>query len=414
MGIDYKNFALICEDAVNEQVNRLIGSKVFDGETLRLQADCHAGKGCVVGTCLTYTDRIVPNIVGVDIGCRVSAIPLSIGVEELDLARLDDVIRRVVPAGNHIHDNEQAEFDYDRLVCWNNIKDGEDRFRRSIGTLGSGNHYIAVEVSDSGIPYLMVHTGSRNLGLRVANFYQRGAVLERDAELQDLFDKVDDIVSFIKTSPIIDNSYIEKFIRLRSVIDDESIDDELCYLEHKHTFIVGASMSDAFEAYLNDMNVVVEWSKLNHHTIIRNIADAYGNIIDDNTPMITSVHNYVDTEHHVIRKGAIAAYDGQLGIIPMNMRDGSLIVRGKGNDDYLCSAPHGAGRIMSRSQARREISLGDYEREMSDIYTTSVGVDTIDEAPGAYKPVESILPAIQDTVDVIERTHPIYNFKAGD
>ena len=257
------------------------------------------------------------------------------------------------------------------------------------------NHYIAIEGNDEN-KYFAIHCGSRNLGLRVANYYQELAIATRDARKKEIYDRYEQMIAEKREQGYFDA--IQQLIEIRKTeIAAEPIDD-LCYIE-------GQDMED----YLHDMDMLRKWSYLNHCTIASFIAMETGWMYPDG---ISSIHNYVDTEHKIIRKGAIAAYEGELGIIPLNMRDGSLIVRGKGNTDWNCSLPHGAGRILSRGEARRTLDLVDYEKSMEGIYTTSVCSSTIDEAPDAYKPAELIEQAIGDNAEIIEHIYPIYNFKA--
>ena len=397
MALDYKNFAIVYEPEIDDMAARLDKSGVFDGEKLRLQADCHVGKGCAVGTCLTYTDKIVPALVGCDIACRVSAIPVG----ELDLAKLDGAIHQRVPSGFAVRQEEHqlsASFPYEELSCWGAIQEKEDRFRKSMGTLGSGNHFIAVERGQgSNQNYLMIHCGTRNLGKVVFDYYEDKAFLTRERRFRTL--------RYIRDTSIKAAAQEERYLLIPSIKDDytrkvDRLPKELAYLE-----------GEAMGSYLHDMNLLRKWSYLNHMVIATEITNALGIEMDvENT--ISSIHNYVDVENGIIRKGAVSAREGERGIIPMNMRDGSLLVVGKGNEDYLWSAPHGAGRIMSRAQAKRELDLRRYQDEMSGIYTTSVCSSTLDEAPDAYKKMEDILPAIEPTVDIIERTIPVYNFKA--
>lgn len=398
MALDYKNFAIVYEDGIDEMVSKLDRSGIFDGEKLRLQADCHVGKGCAVGTCLTYTNQIVPSLVGCDIACRVSA--FNLGSDEIDLKALDEAIYERVPSGFNIRMEEafaSTIFPYYELRCWDAIKDKADRFRRSMGTLGGGNHYIAVERGEkSGDYYLMIHCGTRNLGKVVFDHYYEIAKAARDFRANYIRVNCNEELRLAKDEGRIDEIHdiiVERDMRLADLPEDD-----LCYLD-------GDDMRD----YLHDMDLLRDWSFWNHRVIADEIIDYLG---VSQKGFITSIHNYVDVKNHIIRKGAISAQEGEEGIIPMNMRDGSLLVRGKGNEDYLWSAPHGAGRIMSRSQARRELDMKEFELEMEGIYTTSVEESTIDEAPGAYKAMKDILPAIEPTVEVIERTIPVYNYKA--
>lgn len=399
MALDYKNFAITYDSEIDDMVSKLDDSGIFDGQKLRLQADCHVGKGCAVGTCLTYKDKIVPSLVGCDIACRVSAFSLRDKHLNLDMAKVDKIVHENVPSGTSLCAEERElskRFNYGSLRCWGAIKDGEQRFRRSIGTMGSGNHFVAIERSIfSGRYYLVIHCGSRNLGKVVFDYYQDLAEQRRDEMAEDIRKDFEKKIAIAREE--------KRYSEISSIIEERKKeinslpDNDLCYLR-----------GDDMEDYLNDVDVLKSWSLINHYAIAQSICDALG--VDCNI-FTTSVHNYVDVQNHIIRKGAIGAYEGEVGIIPMNMRDGSLLVVGKGNEDYLWSAPHGAGRIMSRAQARKEIDLAKYEKEMSNVYTTCVSNSTLDEAPDAYKKIEDILPAIEPTVKIIDRTTPVYNYK---
>ena len=397
---NYKNFASIKEDEVERQVAALSASHVFDGETLRLMEDCHAGKGCVVGTALTYTDKIIPSIVGVDIACRVSAFRIG---HVIDLEKFDEVVHRYVPSGHAIRETEHElskTFPYEEFRCWDHIKDGEERYRKSLGTLGGGNHFISLERSDTGITYLMIHCGTRNLGLQVANYYQNLAISRRDECREEIIKRYEEIIAEKRERGLYDA--IQDLLDIRKTEIDALPARDLCYID-------GQDMED----YLHDMDMLVEWSRLNHRVIAEEIAN-HALLRDDVLSYyhVSSIHNYVDTEHHIIRKGAISAYEGEYGLIPMNMADGTLIVRGKGCEERLCTAPHGAGRIMSRSAARATLDMEAYERSMEGVYSTCVSRSTIDEAPQSYKPMDAIVSTLGDTVEIVERLRPIYNFKA--
>lgn len=391
----FHNYAVCGNNTLDEQLKVIRNSEAYREQDIAIMPDAHAGKGAVVGFTSTYDDKIVPCTVGVDIACRVTLFRID---GEINLDILDKAIHEHVPSGNSIRQYEPIEsqqFPYEELRCWNDIKDGEERYRKSMGTLGSGNHAIWVE-GNNNIYYLGIHCGSRNLGLRVANYYQELAIAARDTRKKEIYDRYEQMIAEKREKGYFDA--IQQLIEIRKTeIAAEPIDD-LCYIE-------GQDMED----YLHDMDMLRKWSYLNHCTIASFIAMETGWMYPEG---ISSIHNYVDTEHKIIRKGAIAAYEGELGIIPLNMRDGSLIVRGKGNPDWNCSLPHGAGRILSRGEARRTLDLVDYEKSMEGIYTTSVCSSTIDEAPDAYKPAELIEQAIGDNAEIIEHIYPIYNFKA--
>lgn len=391
------NFAVSNYDEIDDELTFLIKNSIYNESNIAIMPDAHRGKAhASVGFTATYTDKIIPNTVGVDIACRVSLFRID---GEINLDILDKAIHEHVPSGNSIRQNEPIEsqqFPYEELRCWDGIKDGEERYRKSMGTLGSGNHYIAIEGNDEN-KYLAIHCGSRNFGLRVANYYQELAIAARDARKKEIYDRYEQMITEKREKGYF--NAIQQLIEIRKTeIAAEPIDD-LCYIE-------GQDMED----YLHDMDMLRKWSYLNHYTIASFIAMVTGWSYPEE---ISSIHNYVDTEHKIIRKGAIAAYEGELGIIPLNMRDGSLIVRGKGNEKYLYSAPHGAGRIMSRAEAKRNIDMVEYEKSMQGIYSTSIKNSTIDEAPMAYKPSEEIIKAIEPTVDIIEHIYPIYNYKAS-
>ena len=391
----FHSYAVCGNNTLEEQLKIIRESEAYREQDIAIMPDAHAGKGAVVGFTSTYDDKIVPCTVGVDIACRVSLFRID---GEIDLDILDKAIHEHIPSGNSIRSYEPVEseeFPYEELRCWDAIKDGEERYRKSMGTLGSGNHAIFVE-GNNDIYYLGVHCGSRNLGLRVANYYQELAIAARDARKREIYDRYEQMIAEKREKGYFDA--IQQLIEIRKTEIAAEPVDNLCYIE-------GQDMED----YLHDMDMLRKWSYLNHSTIASFIAMVTGWSYPEG---ISSIHNYVDTEHKIIRKGAISAQDGELGIIPLNMRDGSLIVRGKGNPDWNYSLPHGAGRILSRGEARRTLDLATYEKSMKGIYTTSVCSSTIDEAPDAYKPAELIEQAIGENAEIVEHIYPIYNFKA--
>lgn len=360
---DVKSFVVMGDDTTENQVREISESPAYEDEKIRIMPDAHAGKGSCIGFTSTYSDKIVPNTVGVDIACRVSLYKLPVSLDDIDdewFARLDSVINRHVPAGFNVRgrpDRRSEVFPYDEMDAWEDI-DNKWHIICSMGTLGGGNHYIELDGDDDGGIWLAVHTGSRNLGLQVCNLYQKTAK-ENHPELKDL-------------------AYIE-----------------------------GGDV----ERYLNDMSHCNEWSRLNHMAIFDTILVGM-RVHFDEDGVITCIHNYVDTDNGFIRKGAISAQRGQVGIVPLNMRDGTLVVKGRGDDDWNYSLPHGAGRVLSRRQAKRDLSLDEYRRQMDGIYTTSISQDTLDEAPDAYKPAQLIVDALQENAEILHRLTPIYNFKA--
>lgn len=394
----FHNYAVNNIDEMAEEIEYLRHHSVYRNSDIALMPDAHKGKAhASVGFVATYTDKIVPNTVGVDIACRVSAYRiLRIYAVDIDFEKLDKVIHERIPAGHSIRQNEHdlsKSFPYEKLRCWDAIKDKEDRYRKSMGTLGGGNHFISIEGD-----YLLIHCGSRHLGLMVANYYQNKAIAARDQRIKDIYSRYEDAIAeerekgrFDQIQPLLDGRKVEIL---------SQPDNDLCYIK-------GQDMED----YLHDMDILRDWSFDNHQIIAHEIFDGMGWHVVDH---FSSIHNYVDTEHRIIRKGAISAYKEQLGIVPLNMASGSLIVRGKENEDYLCSAPHGAGRVMSRKEARMTIDMAEYQKAMEGIYTTSVCKDTLDEAPQSYKDADAIIKAIEPTVEVLEHLRPRYNFKAKE
>ena len=350
-----KIFTDLVDGASISQVQTLLGQKFVEGSQVRMMPDIHAGAGCTIGTTMTITSAVCPNLVGVDIGCGMLVIPLA--EKEIDLPMLDDVIRKYIPSGFSKRDKAHVFAFITRLNelrCKKHVNIPLAEI--SIGTLGGGNHFIEVDRDDEDNLYLVIHTGSRHLGLEVANYYQNLAG-----------------------------------------------GGELDYL----------SGSD-FDDYIHDMKIVQEFAQFNRDAIAdeildhANIACTYGEF--------ESIHNYIDTDNMILRKGSVSAKAGEKLLIPINMRDGSLICIGKGNPDWNYSAPHGAGRLMSRSAAKKRVSMTEYKKTMKEagVYTTSVNKSTLDESPMAYKPMEEIINNIKDTVEIIDIIKPIYNFKAGE
>ena len=390
-----KVFAKTLEESAEKQVKEMSESEAYGDCTVRIMPDCHAGKGCTIGTVIEVKDRIVPNTVGVDIGCGMYV--REIEAKEIDLPMLDAVINEFVPSGFNIHESVQLDnFNYSRahgyienLHCRAAID--KDMALRSVGSLGGGNHFIEVNQGSNGKHWLVIHSGSRNLGKRVCEYWQKVA------EEKCMFDSAQrkQLIETLKAEGRQD--MIEKAIKeLKPKVKNK----DLAYLAGRD-----AGM------YLSDMRYAQYYATVNRETIADIIFSHMGWRLHGMHQFHT-VHNYIDTDLKILRKGAVKAEAGQELIIPMNMRDGSLLCIGKGNDDWLCSAPHGAGRLMSRKQALDNLKMEDFEREMSDVYSTSVCRETIDESPMAYKPMQEILDCIGDTVQVVDIIKPIYNFKA--
>lgn len=375
--------------AISQIINLLNQSFVADS-TIRMMPDVHAGAGCTIGTTMTITDKIVPNLVGVDIGCGMLALKLN--QTNIDLKEIDNVIHKYVPSGYSIHDRASKYDALENLVIANCVD--MNRASRSIGTLGGGNHFIEIDKGQDGRLWLVIHTGSRHLGLEVCKHYQDLGWNKIKSE--GINSKIKDTVARLKAEG--KQHEIENTIKILKM-QAGPIPKDLCYVEGKD-----------FEAYMHDMAIVQKFAEDNR-IAIANIILKHTNLSYEYC--FTTIHNYIDIEHRILRKGAVSARKDEQLIIPMNMRDGSLICRGKGNDDWNQSAPHGAGRIMSRSQAKSSVSMKDYKDSMKDIFTTSVNESTLDECPMAYKPMQSIIDNVGDTVDIIDIVKPIYNFKAN-
>lgn len=385
-----KIFASIIDEATKTQVQELASSDAYNGCEIRVMPDCHAGKGCTIGSVIKYDKRVVPNTVGVDIGCGMLVV--NLGKVDIDLQKLDDVIHEFVPAGFNIHENAVSDFNLDFIAP---LKDRQ-YILNSIGTLGGGNHFIEVDVDDEGYKYLVIHSGSRNLGVQVCNYWQvvgirkLGIVTDKEHKKENA-----EIVARLKAEGRQNEiQRVLQEIKKRNNVTPK----DLAYIE-----------GEDLEGYLHDMRLCQEYAVLNRNMMANIIIQQMGM---KDLGRFTTIHNYIDIESCIIRKGAIAAPKGEMVIIPMNMRDGSLICIGKGNEDWLCSAPHGAGRIMSRKQATENLKLEDFRKSMEGIYTTTADIDTIDEAPMAYKSASAIMEDIKDTVKIVDVIKPIYNFKA--
>lgn len=396
---DVKNYMVGNDQNTINQVNVFAESAAYKDSKIRIMPDAHAGKGAVVGSTITYTDKIVPATVGVDIACRVSAFPID--KKDIDFDKLDKITREFIPTGFKVREHSHGfsySIQYENLYCWEHLVNHE-RLRKSLGTLGGGNHFIEVDYdSDNDKYWLVVHCGSRNLGKQVAEYYQDIAVKNCLWRIQTyVFAKETDI-QFLREAGCTDR--IQQTVdHWNTVINAEPADD-LCYLE-----------GEDMQHYLNDMRICNEFSYMSHMAIAYDINYKMGWHIDfDN--FITCIHNYVDVDHNIIRKGAIEAYEGQLGLIPLNMRDGMLIVKALGNEDWNCSLPHGAGRVMSRGEARRQLSLSDFQKAMEGINSSSVRNSTIDEAPMAYKDAAAIIEAIKPNAEIIAHMYPCWNYKA--
>lgn len=387
-GKEVKIFAETFENEAYDQIKRLANYPAYENSIIRIMPDSHAGKGCTVGTTMTITDKVTPNLVGVDIGCGMLTVELA--DQYIDCEKLDSVIREMVPNGFNIHDTQKANFDFSNLRCAKQVD--LNRAYLSLGTLGGGNHFIEVDYSErSHRYYLVIHSGSRKLGGDVCKHYQNLAANTESGRAIE----VRNTIARLKAEGR--ERDIQEAIKNISI---PGKDKELAHLS-----------GGDFHDYINDMAIVQRFAVLNRATMAAIIIKGMG---FTEVNRFETIHNYIDFSRMILRKGAVSAELGEKLLIPINMRDGSLICVGKGNPDWNYSAPHGAGRLMSRSKAKELLSMEEYQESMNGIYTTSVSRATIDEAPQAYKSMEEIKNAITDTVEIIDTIKPIYNFKASD
>lgn len=390
-------YASVVEDMAIEQIRRMCDYDFTEGSKVRIMPDVHAGKGCTIGTTMTIKDKAVPNVVGVDIGCGMYTV--NLGKRELDLKKLDEICH-YIPSGKEVWEGKKEKFNLEELYCFRELKDTR-RLVRSIGTLGGGNHFIEVDKSADGTKYLVIHSGSRNLGKQVAEIYQKLA-MDLDRGIGEYLDKREEIIRTYKEQGR-RKEIQQALAKLKWDRENKetTIPEDLCYLSGKY-----------LDRYLHDVEICQRFARRNREKMAEIILEKM-NLTAMDTPFHT-IHNYIDTEEMILRKGAIAAHKGEKILIPINMRDGSVLSYGKGNPDWNYSAPHGAGRIMSRTMAKNTLSIDEYKDAMKDIYTTSINEYTLDEAPMAYKAIDDIIDDIADAVDIIEVIKPIYNFKASD
>jgi len=384
IGNNIKIYATTLEDAAFKQIKELGEFEPYQDSKIRIMPDCHAGAGCTIGTTMEIKDKITPNLVGVDIGCGMLTIKLK--ETKIDLQKLDAVINEFVPNGFNIHSEPKADFDFTQLIAKNMPI---ERAKLSIGTLGSGNHFIEVGKNSKGELFLVVHSGSRNIGVQVAKHYQDIAI----ANLTGNSKEREELIERLKKEGK-QNEISEELKKLKKPI----INKDLAY-------ITGTD----FDNYMHDMELTQKFAVLNRRTIV--------NIILEKAELteveaFETIHNYIDFKRMILRKGAVSAEKDETLLIPINMRDGSIIAKGKGNEDWNYSAPHGAGRLMGRNEAHRKLNFDEFKEQMKDVYSTSVLVETLDEAPNAYKPMDEIIEAIRETVEIIDIIKPIYNFKA--
>lgn len=386
-------YAKVIEDEAVQQIRRMCDYEFTEGSKIRIMPDVHAGKGCTIGTTMTVQDKAVPNIVGVDIGCGMYTV--NLGKQEIDFEKLDEAAH-YVPSGKNVWEGRQERFDLTALRCCRSLKDTK-RLERSLGTLGGGNHFIEVDQAQDGTKYLIIHSGSRNLGKQVAELYQRLAV-DLNKGKETYFQERDEIIRTYKAQGR------RKEIRAALAAiswnaRETTIPEDLC-------FLYGQYLKD----YLFDVEICQSFARRNREKIAEVLLERTGLA---GTDAFHTIHNYIDTEEMILRKGAIAAHEGEKVLIPINMRDGSVLAVGKGNPQWNYSAPHGAGRILSRRAARESLSLEEYRAAMEGVYTTSVNEATLDEAPMAYKSLDDLMDVIQESVTVVDIMRPIYNFKAN-
>lgn len=388
-----KIFTEVVDEASVSQVLLLLNQEFVSGSKIRLMPDIHAGAGCTIGTTMTITDKVVPNLVGVDIGCGMETIKIK--ETHIELQKLDKLIYEKIPSGFNIREKTHRYFNetnLEDLFCYKYID--TRRAEKSLGTLGGGNHFIEANKDDDGNIYIVVHSGSRHLGLEVANYYQEEGYKTLNGSAKK---DIDNLIANLKVHGR--EREIQKSIAALKSIKRTNIPKQLAYVS-----------SELFGQYIHDMKTVQRYAELNRRAIIDEIVKGMKiHVVDQ----FTTIHNYIDTDAMILRKGAVSARENEKLLIPINMRDGSLICVGKGNDDWNQSAPHGAGRLMSRSAAKEAFTVSEFKNQMSGIYTTSVNKDTLDECPMAYKGMDDIVNNISDTVDIVQVIRPIYNFKAG-
>lgn len=393
-----KVFTNVLDENCIDQIKGLLDLEAFREAQVRIMPDCHAGSSCVIGFTADLGDKIIPNIVGVDIGCGMLTVEL--GKIDIDLPRLNQIIHDKVPCGRNVNEGRLMRFtELQDMRCYRELKDTKS-IERAIGSLGGGNHFIEIDEDEDGCKYFVIHTGSRQLGKQVAEHYQKIArglhtgwgplweqeeVIKREYKASGKRSEIQDALkelhrSFHQTAPDMPLEY---------------------------TFLSGKYTDD----YLHDMRICQKYADENRKMIARLIIENYGL---EPLSEFTTVHNYIDHDSNIIRKGAVSAKDGEMLLIPINMRDGSLLCRGKGNPDWNYSAPHGAGRLFSRGAAFHEFTLEEYERTMREagIYSTTVDGSTLDECPMAYKGMKDIVDNIAPTAEIIKILKPIYNFKA--
>ena len=389
-----KVFTNVVEQSAIDQIRLLCDQPFTQGASIRIMPDVHAGAGCTIGTTMTIADTVVPNLVGVDIGCGMEVLRLK--NKFIEVQKLDKAVNALIPSGFNIRSKTHTfadEIDLSELYCASRVDIG--KAYRSLGTLGGGNHFIEADKGEDGGIYIVIHSGSRHLGLEVAFYYQEQAWKALNSVPQDEA-----------------RSLIERY---KAEGREQEIQSALKTLQSSVNCSVPRQLAcvsgNLFEAYIHDMKIVQRFAMLNRKAMAHELVKGMKLKVDGE---FTTIHNYIDTDSMILRKGAVSAQAGEKLIIPVNMRDGCLICTGKGNADWNYSAPHGAGRLMSRKEARESFTVSSFRKEMQGIYSTSIGSGTLDECPMAYKRMEDIVNNISPTVDIDKIIKPIYSFKAGD
>ena len=387
-------FAKTIEDTAAEQIRAMCNTPVTEGSKVRIMPDVHAGKGCTIGTTMTIHGRVVPNVVGVDIGCGMCTVKLN--TKEVDFEKVDEAAH-FIPSSMNVWDAPMESFPLEKLRCYAQLKHTK-RLACSLGTLGGGNHFIEIERASDGTCYLVIHSGSRNLGKQVAELYQQLAIDWHEGKPKLTVDR-ETLIADMKSQGR--HKEIQKALNaLDKPTCERQVPVALCWLE-------GEYLAD----YLHDVEICQQFARRSRELMAQIILERTGMTDQDG---FHTIHNYIDTTEMILRKGAIAAHKGEKVLIPINMRDGSILAIGRGNPDWNYSAPHGAGRVMSRAAARNQLTMDEYKASMEGIYTTSVNTNTLDEAPMAYKSLDEIVDVVRDSVDIIDIMKPIYNFKAAD
>ena len=388
-------YASTAENTAIEQLQTLCDMEIYKDSKIRIMPDVHAGAGCTIGTTMTLHGAVTLNMVGVDIGCGMETVMIK--EKQIDFEKLDQLIHSQIPSGMNVRDVKHPNADKTRvneLRCIKDISNLEKELK-AIGSLGGGNHFIEADRDEEGNLYIVIHSGSRHLGKEVAEIYQEKAYRQTNGiTREEIQKKISDLKSQGRQQEI------EAVLNQMKQEQENDIPKDLAYLRGK-----------LFDDYIHDMKIMQEFADINRRTMMQIIVEAMGFTVLD---QFTTVHNYIDTENMILRKGSVSAQKGEKLLIPINMKDGSLICIGKGNPDWNCSAPHGAGRIMSRSEAFRSLSVEEFEKQMEGIYSSTVNVRTLDESPMAYKDMKDIIENIAPTADIIKTIKPIYNFKADE